>query len=67
VPVAVARRLLRAVLRIPGQLAAGVERADGAGGFAVDITGEFTVGRDFERVLRKTSSRARFSSGCRRR
>jgi putative drug exporter of the RND superfamily len=27
-----------------------VERADGAGGFAVDITGEFTVGRDFERV-----------------
>jgi putative drug exporter of the RND superfamily len=27
-----------------------VRRADGAGGFAVDITGEFTVGRDFERV-----------------
>jgi RND superfamily putative drug exporter len=27
-----------------------VERADGARGFAVDITGEFTVGRDFERV-----------------
>jgi uncharacterized membrane protein YdfJ with MMPL/SSD domain len=27
-----------------------VERADGAGGFAVDITGEFTVGRDFEKV-----------------
>ena len=27
-----------------------VERADGAEGFAVDITGEFTVGRDFERV-----------------
>jgi putative drug exporter of the RND superfamily len=27
-----------------------VERADGADGFAVDITGEFTVGRDFEKV-----------------
>jgi RND superfamily putative drug exporter len=27
-----------------------VQRADGAEGFAVDITGEFTVGRDFERV-----------------
>jgi putative drug exporter of the RND superfamily len=27
-----------------------VERADGAGGFAADITGEFTVGHDFERV-----------------
>jgi putative drug exporter of the RND superfamily len=27
-----------------------VERADGTEGFAVDITGEFTVGRDFERV-----------------
>jgi uncharacterized membrane protein YdfJ with MMPL/SSD domain len=27
-----------------------VERADGAGGFAVDITGEFTVGRDFQEV-----------------
>jgi putative drug exporter of the RND superfamily len=27
-----------------------VRRADGAEGFAVDITGEFTVGRDFERV-----------------
>jgi putative drug exporter of the RND superfamily len=27
-----------------------VERADGAEGFAVDITGEFTVGRDFETV-----------------
>jgi putative drug exporter of the RND superfamily len=26
------------------------ERADGAGGFAVDITGEFTVGRDFQEV-----------------
>src|SRR5918996_1477149 len=27
-----------------------VQRADGAQGFAVDITGEFTVGRDFEEV-----------------
>ena len=27
-----------------------VERADGAGGFAVDIVGEFTVGRDFQEV-----------------
>src|SRR5215211_7407990 len=27
-----------------------VQRADGTNGFAVDITGEFTVGRDFERV-----------------
>jgi putative drug exporter of the RND superfamily len=27
-----------------------VERADGSGGFAVDITGEFTVGRDFQEV-----------------
>jgi uncharacterized membrane protein YdfJ with MMPL/SSD domain len=27
-----------------------VQRADGVEGFAVDITGEFTVGRDFERV-----------------
>jgi uncharacterized membrane protein YdfJ with MMPL/SSD domain len=27
-----------------------VRRADGAGGFAADITGEFTVGRDFEKV-----------------
>ena len=27
-----------------------VQRADGTGGFAVDITGEFTVGRDFEKV-----------------
>src|SRR5215218_7698843 len=27
-----------------------VRRADGVEGFAVDITGEFTVGRDFERV-----------------
>jgi RND superfamily putative drug exporter len=27
-----------------------VQRADGREGFAVDITGEFTVGRDFERV-----------------
>jgi putative drug exporter of the RND superfamily len=27
-----------------------VQRADGAEGFAVDITGEFTVGRDFEEV-----------------
>src|ERR687891_295016 len=27
-----------------------VQRADGAEGFAVDITGEFTVGRDFEKV-----------------
>jgi uncharacterized membrane protein YdfJ with MMPL/SSD domain len=27
-----------------------VRRADGAEGFAVDITGEFTVGRDFEKV-----------------
>ena len=27
-----------------------VERADGSEGFAVDITGEFTVGRDFEEV-----------------
>jgi RND superfamily putative drug exporter len=27
-----------------------VQRADGAEGFAVDITGEFTVGRDFETV-----------------
>jgi RND superfamily putative drug exporter len=27
-----------------------VRRADGARGFAVDITGEFTVGRDFEKV-----------------
>jgi uncharacterized membrane protein YdfJ with MMPL/SSD domain len=27
-----------------------VQRADGAQGFAVDITGEFTVGRDFEKV-----------------
>jgi putative drug exporter of the RND superfamily len=27
-----------------------VERTDGAEGFAVDITGEFTVGRDFEKV-----------------
>src|SRR5215216_3675724 len=27
-----------------------VRRADGGEGFAVDITGEFTVGRDFERV-----------------
>jgi putative drug exporter of the RND superfamily len=27
-----------------------VRRADGAQGFAVDITGEFTVGRDFEKV-----------------
>jgi putative drug exporter of the RND superfamily len=27
-----------------------VQRADGAAGFAVDITGEFTVGRDFEEV-----------------
>jgi putative drug exporter of the RND superfamily len=27
-----------------------IERADGAEGFAVDITGEFTVGRDFEKV-----------------
>jgi RND superfamily putative drug exporter len=27
-----------------------VQRADGAEGFAVDITGEFTVGRGFERV-----------------
>jgi putative drug exporter of the RND superfamily len=26
------------------------EEADGADGFAVDITGEFTVGRDFEKV-----------------
>ena len=27
-----------------------VERADGEEGFAVDITGEFTVGRDFQKV-----------------
>jgi putative drug exporter of the RND superfamily len=27
-----------------------VQRTDGADGFAVDITGEFTVGRDFEKV-----------------
>ena len=27
-----------------------IERADGRGGFAVDITGEFTVGRDFGTV-----------------
>ena len=27
-----------------------VQSADGEGGFAVDITGEFTVGRDFEKV-----------------
>ena len=27
-----------------------VQRADGAEGFAVDITGEFTVGRDFQKV-----------------
>ena len=27
-----------------------VQRAAGEGGFAVDITGEFTVGRDFEKV-----------------
>jgi RND superfamily putative drug exporter len=27
-----------------------VQRADGTEGFAVDITGEFTVGRDFEKV-----------------
>jgi RND superfamily putative drug exporter len=27
-----------------------VRRADGAGGFAVDIFGEFTVGRDFQEV-----------------
>jgi putative drug exporter of the RND superfamily len=27
-----------------------VQRADGTAGFAVDITGEFTVGRDFEEV-----------------
>jgi putative drug exporter of the RND superfamily len=27
-----------------------IERADGAEGFAVDITGEFSVGRDFEEV-----------------
>ncbi|HWH98012.1 MAG TPA: MMPL family transporter, partial [Pseudolysinimonas sp.] len=27
-----------------------VQSADGTGGFAVDITGEFTVGRDFEKV-----------------
>jgi uncharacterized membrane protein YdfJ with MMPL/SSD domain len=27
-----------------------VRRADGAEGFSVDITGEFTVGRDFEKV-----------------
>ncbi len=29
---------------------ATVERADGAGGFAVDVVGEFTVGRDFQEV-----------------
>ena len=27
-----------------------VERADGAGGLSVDVTGEFTAGRDFEEV-----------------
>jgi putative drug exporter of the RND superfamily len=27
-----------------------IQQADGPGGFAVDITGEFTVGRDFEKV-----------------
>jgi putative drug exporter of the RND superfamily len=27
-----------------------VERADGGGGFAVDVVGEFTVGRDFQEV-----------------
>jgi putative drug exporter of the RND superfamily len=27
-----------------------VQRADGTDGFAVDVTGEFTVGRDFEKV-----------------
>jgi len=27
-----------------------VQRADGAEGFSVDVTGEFTVGRDFEKV-----------------
>jgi putative drug exporter of the RND superfamily len=27
-----------------------VQRADGPGDFAIDITGEFTVGRDFEKV-----------------
>ncbi|MBD0282727.1 MAG: MMPL family transporter [Thermoleophilaceae bacterium] len=32
------------------QVVATVERADGAGGFAVDIFGEFTVGRDFQEV-----------------
>jgi putative drug exporter of the RND superfamily len=30
-----------------------VQRADGVDGFAVDITGEFTVGRDFEKVSEK--------------
>jgi putative drug exporter of the RND superfamily len=32
------------------QVVATVERADGAGGFSVDIFGEFTVGRDFQEV-----------------
>jgi putative drug exporter of the RND superfamily len=32
------------------EVVAIVERADGAGGFAVDIFGEFTVGRDFQEV-----------------
>jgi RND superfamily putative drug exporter len=31
-------------------LVAVVERADGAGGFAVDVSGKYTVGRDFTKV-----------------
>jgi hypothetical protein len=44
-----------------------VQRADGVEGFAVDITGEFTVGRASKGSPRKTFSRVSFSSAYRRR
>jgi uncharacterized membrane protein YdfJ with MMPL/SSD domain len=40
-----------------------VEEADGAGGFAVDITGEFSVGRDFEKVSEEDLQTGEFQFG----
>jgi uncharacterized membrane protein YdfJ with MMPL/SSD domain len=40
-----------------------VRRADGAEGFSVDITGEFTVGRDFEKVSEEDLQKGEFQFG----
>jgi RND superfamily putative drug exporter len=40
-----------------------IERANGRGGFAVDITGEYTVGRDFTKVSEEDLSKGELQFG----